>query len=57
MKDVHYSSQANTPSMAYKELASQIRTKLKETHPYFDRLATSMEIWVDCWDMAEGIRV
>jgi hypothetical protein len=52
MEEVQYSSQANTPSRAYKELANQIRNKFSGTHEYFNRLASAMEMWTDFWDLA-----
>ena len=54
MTEVTYSAQADTPSKAYKELAGQIRATLTSTHQYFDKLATSMELWTDFWDRAEN---
>ena len=53
MTEVKYSTQADTPSKAYKELASQIRAKLAGVHQYFDKLATAMELWTRAWDKAE----
>ncbi|KAL3785395.1 hypothetical protein ACHAWO_013582 [Cyclotella atomus] len=52
MTEVEYSSGADTPSKAYVELAAQIRSKLGNIHPYFDRLARAMEIWTNFWDLA-----
>lgn len=52
MTEVEYSSDADSPSKAYVELASQIRLKLGNIHPYFDRLARAMEIWTSFWDLA-----
>jgi len=54
MTEVKYSTQADTPSKAYKELASQIREKLAGVHQYFDKLATAMELWTRAWDRAEN---
>ncbi len=54
MTEVKYSTQADTPSKAYKELAGQIRVTLTSTHQYFDKLATAMELWTDFWDRAEN---
>jgi len=52
MTEVRFSPSADTPSKAYKELAIQIRTRLKGIHNYFDRLATAMEMWTNFWDLA-----
>ncbi|CAF3657571.1 unnamed protein product [Adineta steineri] len=52
-QQVRFPSSMKTPEDCYLELAKMIRSQLTHLHPYFDRLAEAMEIWVRLWNQAQ----
>jgi reversibly glycosylated polypeptide/UDP-arabinopyranose mutase len=50
---VRFTSSARTPEQCYLELAQMIRTNLIHLNEYFNRLATSMEIWIHLWEQSQ----
>lgn len=37
------------PAELYLELAEKVRTGLAHVDPYFEKLATGMVDWIECW--------
>ncbi|CAF1180137.1 unnamed protein product [Adineta steineri] len=52
-QQVRFPPSIKTPESCYLELAEMIRSQLTHLHPYFNRLAEAMEIWVHLWKQAQ----
>ena len=52
--DVKLSKQSNTPIKAYVELANLIKSRFRDTNPYFERMGDSMIIWTQLWTAFES---
>lgn len=44
------SKEATTPQKCYVELSKLVKEKLGPIDPYFEKLASEMVTWIDCWD-------
>jgi len=54
MHTVHIDTTATDAESCYLDLAKKIQTGFDNKHPYFKRLTTAMEIWVELWRSASN---